>query len=155
MSYKTFIEKCYLFNELAGKGKFLEPTDITKQSLLIREEANELHEAVINEPLKNILQETIDVLVVAQGMVQLLESLGCDVQGALQAVADCNLSKYTNDAVLAAESVKTLQEAGVECTATYNTKANLWVITDSNNKVRKMNNFKKVQLSEFVPEQYK
>jgi len=150
-SYELFIEKCNLLNKLAGKGAATSKTDLVQQVDLVMEESKELHDAVNNEPLVNILQETIDVLVVTQGMVQLLESLGCDVQGALQAVADCNLSKYTKDAEVAAMSVKALQESGVECAGTYNAKADLWVITDSNGKVRKPIGFKKVELSKFVP----
>jgi len=150
-SYDLFIEKCNLLNTLAGKGVATNKTNLVRQFDLVMEESKELHDAVNNEPLVNILQETIDVLVVTQGMVQLLESLGCDVQGALQAVADCNLSKYTKDAEVAAKSVKALQESGVECAGTYNAKADLWVITDSNGKVRKPIGFKKVELSKFVP----
>jgi len=150
-SYELFTEKCNLLNTLASKGVAFNQTDLVQQVNLVKEESDELVEAVLNETLVNILQETIDVLVVTQGMVQLLESLGCDVQGALQAVADCNLSKYTKDAEVAAKSVKALQESGVECAGTYNAEADLWVITDSNGKVRKPVGFKKVELSKFVP----
>ena len=157
LTYQDFINKCYLFNTLAGKGELKDGLrgELIDQANLIKEEAQEVLEATVQEPLVNILQETIDVLVVAHGMVQLLESLNCDVQGALQAVADCNLSKYTNCAETAAKSMVSLKEQGVQCGCTYNADAGFWIITDTNNKVRKPLGFTKVDLNDFVPDKYK
>jgi len=147
-----FKNKCDLFNTIAGKDKVQSDFDLENQVKLVREEAQELFDAVtLGEPLVNILQETIDVLVVAQGMLQLLESLGCDTNGALLAVADKNLSKFTSDRDEAWESMEQYHKENKEVTVEYNRENNVYVLKDQNDKVRKPLKFTRVDLSKFVP----
>jgi NTP pyrophosphatase (non-canonical NTP hydrolase) len=61
---------------------------------LIREEVNELFEAINNEPAENVLKELVDVVVVCVGMA---DTYGWDFDSAFSRVHDSNMSKLGND----------------------------------------------------------
>ena len=61
---------------------------------LIREEVNELFEAINNEPAENVLKELVDVVVVCVGMA---DTYGWDFDTAFDRVHDSNMSKLDND----------------------------------------------------------
>ena len=61
---------------------------------LIREEVNELFEAINNEPAENILKELVDVVVVCVGMA---DTYGWDFDTAFARVHDSNMSKLDDD----------------------------------------------------------
>lgn len=61
---------------------------------LIREEVNELMEAINNEPAENVLKELVDVVVVCVGMA---DTYGWDFDTAFSRVHDSNMSKLGND----------------------------------------------------------
>ena len=61
---------------------------------LIREEVNELMEAINNEPAENVLKELVDVVVVCAGMA---DTYGWDFDTAFSRVHDSNMSKLGND----------------------------------------------------------
>ena len=146
-----FKRKCNDFNVIAGKDDVPSEDDLKNQVRLITEEAKELLEAFENEPLINTLQELTDVLVVSFGLLEKFRKLNYDVDGALLAVADCNLSKFTKDEEQAVQSSEYYNETGCNVTVDYNKEHNVYVLKDENNKVRKPLDFKKVNLEEFKP----
>lgn len=146
-----FKRKCNDFNVIAGKDGLPTEDDLKNQVRLIMEEAKELLDAFENESLINTLQELTDVLVVSFGLLEQFRKLNYDVDGALLAVADCNLSKFTTSGSAATESSYDYINKGTLVDLSYNDKHNVWVIKDENNKVRKPLDFKKVNLEEFKP----
>lgn len=141
-----FKRKCNDFNIIAGKDGVPSEDDLKNQVRLITEESKELLEAFENESLINTLQELTDVLVVSFGLLEQFRKLNYDVDGALLAVADCNLSKFTKDRDEAWKSMEDYHKAGTEVTVDYNEDYKVYVIKDANDKVRKPNNFEKVNL---------
>lgn len=141
-----FKRKCNDFNVIAGKTGVPSLDDLKNQVKLITEESKELLEAFENESLINTLQELTDVLVVSFGLLEQFRKLNYDVDGALLAVADCNLSKFTKDRDEAWKSMEDYHKAGTEVTVDYNEDYKVYVIKDANDKVRKPNNFEKVNL---------
>lgn len=147
-----FKRKCNDFNVISGKDKYPTETDIENQVKLIREETKELSEAhAYEEPEINLLQESVDLLVVTLGLIEMLRKKGYDVDGALLAVPDCNLSKFTKDRDEAWKSMEDYHKAGTEVTVDYNEEHKVYVIKDTKDKVRKPTGFKKVNLEEFKP----
>jgi NTP pyrophosphatase (non-canonical NTP hydrolase) len=146
-----FKRKCNDFGVIAGKDGTPSEDDLKNQVRLITEEAKELLEAFENEPLINTLQELTDVLVVGFGLLEMFRKLNYDVDGALLAVADCNLSKFTKNGLIAAESASKYTNDGTPVDFSYNSEYDVWVLKDLNDKVRKPLDFKKVNLEEFKP----
>jgi len=150
-SLLDFKRKCNDFNVIAGKTGVPSLDDLKNQVRLITEESKELLEAFENESLINTLQELTDVLVVSFGLLEQFRKLNYDVDGALLAVADCNLSKFTKDRDESWKSMEEYHEAGTDVTVDYNEDYKVYVIKDANDKVRKPLGFKKVNLEEFKP----
>lgn len=146
-----FKRKCNDFNVISGKTGVPSSDDLKNQVRLITEESKELLEAFENEPLINTLQELTDVLVVSFGLLEQFRKLNYDVDGALLAVADCNLSKFTKDEEQAVQSSEYYNDKGITVDVEYNKDYDAYVLKDENNKVRKPLKFKKVNLEEFKP----
>lgn len=115
-----FKRKCNDFNVISGKTGVPSSDDLKNQVRLITEESKELLEAFENETLINTLQELTDVLVVSFGLLEQFRKLKYDVDGALLAVADCNLSKFTKDRDETWKSMKDYHKDGTEVTVDYN-----------------------------------
>jgi predicted HAD superfamily Cof-like phosphohydrolase len=148
-----FKRKIDLFNCIAGKDGVPSDQDIENQVKLIREETKELSEAhCFEEPEINLLQESLDVLVVTFGLLQMLKNKGYDVDKAMGKVVDCNLSKFTQSGVIAAESASKYKQNNEQVEFSYNTENDIWVLKDSSNKIRKPLGFKKVNLEDCKPE---
>ena len=135
----------YTFNRIAGNDKKLTYADLKFYTELLQEELDETKGGVDLENDEEILDGAVDVLVVTLGLVQKLERLGFDVSGAMEAVAQNNLSKYPSNEE---DAVKSL-EPGWSCTQDQMTS--LWVIKDHVGKIRKPWNFKSVDLKQFTP----
>ena len=147
-----FKHKCSDFGIIAGKDGVPSEDDLKNQVRLITEESKELKDTFeMGEPLINTLQELTDVLVVSFGLLEQFRKLNYDVDGALLAVADCNLSKFTKDRDEAWKSMEEYHDTGVDVTVDYNEDYKVYVIKDTNDKVRKPIGFKKVNLEEFKP----
>jgi hypothetical protein len=134
----------YTFNRIAGNDKKLTYADLKFYTELLQEELDETKGGVDLENDEEILDGAVDVLVVALGLVQKLEQLGFDVSGAMEAVAQNNLSKYPRNKEDAVKSLK----PGWSCEEYQG--AQLWVIKDENGKIRKPWNFKSVDLKQFT-----
>jgi NTP pyrophosphatase (non-canonical NTP hydrolase) len=148
-----FKRKIDLFNCIAGKSGVPSDQDIVNQVKLITEEAKEIKDALEQgEPEINLLQESLDVLVVTFGLLQMLKNKGYDVDKAMGRVVDTNLSKFTHSGVIAAESVSKYKENNEQVEFSYSSENDVWVLKDTNNKIRKPLNFKKVNLEDCKPE---
>ena len=148
-----FKRKCNDFNVISGKTGVPSSDDLKNQVRLITEESKELLEAFENESLINTLQELTDVLVVSFGLLEQFRKLNYDVDGALLAVADCNLSKFTKNDEVALDSQQDYLSKGIDVSTQYNIDYDVWVLKDEKDKVRKPVDFKKVNLEEFKPKQ--
>lgn len=146
-----FKRKCNDFNVISGKTGVPSSDDLKNQVRLITEESKELLEAFENESLINTLQELTDVLVVSFGLLEQFRKLNYDVDGALLAVADCNLSKFTKDRNEAWDSMEQYHKSNVKCVVEFNQEHRVYVLKDEKDKVRKPLKFKKVNLEEFKP----
>ena len=147
-----FKRKCNDFGVIAGKDGVPSEDDLRNQVRLITEEAKELKDTLeMGEPLINTLQELTDVLVVSLGLLEMFRELKYDVDGALLAVADCNLSKFTQSGKVFLDSRGDYLSKGINVNSQYNAEYDVWVLKDENDKVRKPIGFKKVNLEEFKP----
>jgi NTP pyrophosphatase (non-canonical NTP hydrolase) len=148
-----FKRKIDLFNCIAGKDVLPSDQDIINQVKLITEEAKEIKDALEQgEPEINLLQESLDVLVVTFGLLQMLKNKGYDVDKAMGKVVDCNLSKFPTDKEVAYSSSADYLSKGESVYVGYNQEGNVYVLKDENNKIRKPLNFKKVNLEDCKPE---
>ena len=150
-SFQDFASDCYLFNELAGKDKQCSYRDIYQQCNLIYEEVNEITDGIYQNNHEEVLDGAIDVLVVTLGLLQKLEELGVDVSKAMQKTAINNFSKFPTDRVITVASVDTLKEKGVDCSFEYNEEYKVYVIKDTNDKVRKPVDFVSNDLLDCIP----
>lgn len=150
-NYLSFAEDCYLFNDLAGKSRQSTWKDLQAQYDLIQEETSEILEGIENRDIIEVLDGAVDVLVVTIGLLQKLQSKGIDVSLALKLVAENNLSKFTEDKSSAEDTVEQLKMQGIEASAEYQPFFDVYVIKDTNGKVRKPIDFESVYLLDCVP----
>lgn len=150
-SFEDFASDCYLFNELAGKDTKCSFTDMYQQSMLVHEEVLEIIDGIRHNNPEEVLDGAIDVLVVTLGLLQKLGELGADVSKAMQKTAINNFSKFPTDRVIAVASVDALKEKGVDCSFEYNEEYELYVIKDTNDKVRKPVDFVSNDLLDCIP----
>lgn len=86
------------FNVLAGNLEDITQEKLLSQARVVREEGNELYDAVFyEEGQEQILKEAVDVLVTIHGFVGMLQNLGYDVYRAWKEVNDNNMSKFPSD----------------------------------------------------------
>lgn len=150
-----FAESCYAFNEIAGKDNDVSLNDLKKQLVLIYEEVDEISEGLVDNNPAEVLDGVIDTLVVTIGLLQKLENLGINVEEAMERTAANNLSKFTPSIEVAQQSVKALKANSINARTDYNAQYNVFVIKDSNDKVRKPWNFESNDLTCCIPEELK
>lgn len=108
----TFEDKINLMNFLTRKTITSQHTQdeafniIKNQALRVIEEAKEVVEACEAKDIENLLKEIIDVSVTSIPLLEMGEKVGCNVEGALIAVADNNLTKVTRDVEVAINSLE-------------------------------------------------
>ena len=141
------------FNQLANTSS--KKKDIINQLKLIKEEVNELEEAITNNDAVKTLDGVIDILYVTLGELYKLESLGIDVEGAIQQVCDDNATKFPSSEQEAKDTVLYYENQGVKALYNFNKVYGRYVIKDSNQKVRKPINFIPTDLSDYVPDKLK
>lgn len=148
------LQASFDFNELAGKDQDYTYGAIASQVALIKEEAKELQEALDNNDPVELLDAVCDLYVVLNGLTQKLLNAGFDVAEAMQAVDDNNFSKFPATTTEVQQSKKWYKETkGVDVIIERNQKYGVYVLKDSNGKVRKPSSFKDVELTDFVPDQ--
>lgn len=155
LAYSKLVKASYLFNELSGADKEVSKTAFDSQYSLIKEEFKEIQESMYNNSkidVTELLDGCIDVLVVTYGMLQKLEKLGCNVNGAIVATADNNLTKFIpiTEAHLVQPTVEMYMSKGVNVYTTFNKEHNVFIIRDFQGKVRKPIEYISNDLSELT-----
>lgn len=153
MSYYNiadFMEDCDAFNEIANNHTKLKWKDLMNQLKLIREEVDELDDALNDNLPVSALDGVVDILVTTLGMLQKFQKMGCDTLSALEDTAGNNLSKYPTTEDIA---IQTGQHYAFPVTIDYNSRYDLFVIKDEDGKVRKPVGFKPNDLSKYVPKE--
>ena len=137
--------KVYEFNELAGNFKSVDNKSIERQLSYIAEELAETCTSFTNGDTVELLDGACDLWVTVVGLLQKLEALGYNVKEAMKCVDENNLAKFP----------KTLQGItfSEDFTSYKNDKYQRYVIKDVSGKVRKYDNFPKVDLTGLVPKE--
>lgn len=128
-------------------------TEITKEHKLqqygyIKEELQELHDAIEAGDLVEQLDATVDILVTVFGFMQKLEKQGADLEKAMLKTAKNNLSKFPTDRDVVQDTIKFYKEKGKDCTSSYSVVYNRWVIRDEQGKYKKCKGFVENDLSD-------
>ncbi len=129
------------FNEVAGNLDFITEESIDNQISYVWEEVTETIEAFEQGDSVGMLDGCCDVFVTCAGLMQKLEAAGYDVEGALKAVCENNMSKFL-------PVVSALDKGRYD--VSFNKKYKLNVLKQDG-KVKKPESFVSVQLAEFVP----
>lgn len=149
---QDFQSDCYLFNKLAGKDSQTSHKDLTEQFKLIVEELKETCNGLATNNPEEVLDGTIDVMVTAIGLLQKLEHLGMDVNKALYKTAQNNLTKFPLTEAVAIETAEMYERQGIDVVVKYDSKYDVYVIKDANDKVRKPSDFISNDLKDCIPE---
>ena len=140
------------FNSIAGNDTKLTKQDYESQYKVLLEEVYEIKEALDTDNIVELVDGVIDALVVISGFVQKLENQGINMSKAMELIAENNLSKYTMNAYVADMSVADYKNKGIEVVSEFNKEYCVYVLRDTNGKVRKPINFKSVDISDCIPE---
>lgn len=153
---EDFQEDIYSFNRVAGNADKVNQQDFIAQMKCLKEEVIELDEEIKdwNDPT-NLVKETLDVIYVAIGILQKLDTLGIDTSFAMQEIAENNLEKFPKRLAVALASVVLLEDQGVECKHEFNTDYDCYTIRDSNGKIRKPVTYKNVDIHNCIPVGFK
>lgn len=157
------------FNVISGAANELSEKALIEQYTYIREEFREMADtfgdddlgcarlSLEQQLLKPLLDDCLDVIITAFGMLQKLENLGVNVEAAAIATAMNNLSKYPVSPAIAHETVdKLLMKDGITAKAIFNEAENCYVIRDvATGKVKKPSNFIPNDLGQFITEEVK
>ncbi len=150
--YEDFKEDCYAFNEIAGKDKLVSHKDLREQFKLIVEELKETCDGLATNNPEEVLDGTVDVMVTAIGLLQKLQNLGMDVNKALYKTAVNNLSKFPTTEAVAIETAEMYERQGVDVVVEFKSDFDVFVIKDTNDKVRKPSDFVSNDLKDCIPE---
>lgn len=149
----NFKKDADLFNEVSGQAAKCSENDLLNQFVLIVEEVGEILEGFDNANPVEVLDGVIDTLYVTLGLLQKLQNLGMDTDGALERVAEDNLSKFVGCEILLEESLDMYKKQGKKVLASYNEEHEVWVLKNTTDKVCKPSNFVSTDLSSFVPKE--
>ena len=134
------------FNKVADNLVNVTPDSISNQLSYIFSELTETIDGLEDADSVEVLDGCCDLFVTVAGLMQKLEAASFDVATALKRVNVNNMSKYipANEAIHYDPSF----------TKTLNEEYQVFVLRDENMKVRKPSNFKSVDLSDLVPEDF-
>jgi hypothetical protein len=140
------------FNDISGATNEVSEKSFYEQMEYIEEEFFELKHALYDNNITEVLDGCIDVLITTYGMLQKLETLGVDINGAAIATAENNLSKYPATPAVAHDTVERKARDGVEVLAKFNEEFGVYTLRNAvTMKVVKPYNFVSNDLSAFVP----
>ena len=140
------------FNSIAGNDTKLTKEDYKAQYKVLFEEVKEIEEALDTNDIVKLVDGVVDTVVSVLGFVQRLEKQGVNMSKAMELIAENNLSKYTMNAYYADLSVADYKSKGIEVVSEFNKEYCVYVLRDTNGKIRKPNNFKSVDISDCIPE---
>lgn len=152
---EDFMLDCYGFNDVAGKSQDTSHRALCEQFKLCVEELKETGDGLSTNNPEEVLDGTIDLLVVAFGLLQKLQNMGFDVTKAMRKTSENNWSKFPATEAIAIESAEMYDRQGIDVEAQYNAEYDLFVIKDANDKVRKPSNFVSNDLKDCLPEELK
>jgi hypothetical protein len=150
-SILDFQDDANIFNDISGSSTACAKKDIGNQIALMQEEVQETYDAYLNGDMVETLDGCIDTLYVTLGLLQKLNNLGIDTEGAMQQVALDNLQKFPICEIVAKETVKMYSEKGIEVISKYDVLHDVHVIKDMNDKVKKPLGFIPTDLIQYVP----
>ena len=156
MNLQKLVDLSLQFNAISGADKEIDGDSLASQVGFVKDEANELHDAVFDwgcggEPEGEIVKEALDVLVTVVGVLQKMQNRGYDIEAAAEAVALNNLSKYPKTHAEAMQSLQDLASQGVNAYVSYNPVYDCYVIRDTDaGKVRKPSSYQKVDSNNFL-----
>lgn len=148
----NFKKDADLFNEVSGQATKCSEEDLLNQYDLMEEEMRETKDGFNKGNPVEVLDGVIDTLYVTLGLLQKLKNLGVDTDGALEQVAEDNLSKFVGCEILLEESLDMYKKQGKKVLASYNEEHEVWVLKNTTDKVCKPSNFKSTNLSKYVPD---
>lgn len=156
MSLNKFHASVVLFNTLAGRTLSTEVDekfwkDVENQAERVLEEAKELYAAVKARDLVETLDGYCDVFVTNTFVGEMLSASGVDIDGALHAVCQNNLSKIPKDIFRAAESAEMYGESyAVVDRVVVNGEEYFPVKRREDDKLLKPKYYHKVHLNDFI-----
>jgi hypothetical protein len=136
-------ESTRVFNSVAGNLTDVDAIDVDNQLNFIFEEMQETITAFEKGDAVETLDGSCDLFVTVAGLMQKLEAAGFNVEEALKRVCQNNMDKYI--------PVGKHLSYDSAFTATLNEEHNVWVLRDSNQKIRKPSSFQSVELNDLVP----
>jgi hypothetical protein len=153
------------FNDISGATKEVSEKSLIEQYTYIREEFKEMADtfgddvyydssqlSLETRMVEPLLDDCLDVLITVFGMLQKLETLGVDVNGAAIATAENNLSKYPAAPAVAHETVERRAREGMEVLTKFNEEYGVYTLRNAvTMKVVKPYNFVSNDLRVFVP----
>lgn len=134
------------FNNIADNLANVDNESVNLQLSLIFEELSETIAAFENKDCVELLDGAVDIFVTTCGLLQKLSSAGFNVNAALKAVCDNNLSKFPK--------VGFPVRYDEAFSAVLKEEHQVYVIKDSNGKIRKPSDFVPVNLLEFTPDNF-
>ena len=140
------------FNSIACNDTKLTKEDYKAQYKVLFEEVKEIEEALDTNDIVKLVDGVVDTVVSVLGFVQRLEKQGVNMSKAMELIAENNLSKYTMNAYYADLSVADYKSKGIEVVSEFNKEYCVYVLRDTNGKVRKPINFKSVSIEDCIPE---
>ena len=163
MSYdmEDFYGEVALFNALKGWTADKEYSYETVNKMLkgqldrVKEELDEAYEALETHDESETLKESVDILVTAMGLVQILEMLGTDVMHACFDVSRNNLSKYTEVEEEALSTVEYYKGKGEDCSVFVvgaDDEGSIYgVRRNSDGKLMKPKDHPRLEMSSYLP----
>ena len=160
MSKKECIKFGYAIGNQPAMGDHWEVwKQIKAQSKLILEEVNELEDACSEEDLLEVLDAVMDIKYLNTYLEHLLEAYGCKTKLAWETVCSNNAQKITNSLSYAKQSKGHREyEIGEECyvdETIFEGEQMFTVKRCSDNKVMKLLNHERPDLSICIPEEFK
>jgi NTP pyrophosphatase (non-canonical NTP hydrolase) len=161
MSKKVpFVDEVEIFNDAFSKPNNYQPTIPHDKKLtnfvvdFIKEETDELAEAIENRDIVEVLDAICDLLYVAVGNATMVFGLKDKLLDAYAEVQASNMSKLCKDIEEARETVKVRSKSHGPCYMQYNQEKKYWTVyRESDDKVMKSVNYFAPNLKQFFTEE--
>jgi hypothetical protein len=150
MNIQKHYESVYKFNDIAGNLTDVDVAKLNAQMKVVVEEIKELQDSFDNKDAVELLDGACDGFVTLVGLIQQMEKVGFKVDEALQRVCDNNLSKFPRYITYTDK----VSYDNLGWRQFFDTDYHLWILKDSNGKIRKPRDFVPVEISDLVPDNF-
>jgi len=133
---------------IAGQAQEITKEAKRQQLKLIKEEVQEIQDALDSDDLTEQLDGCIDSLVTIFGYMLKLERQGADLGKALVKTGQNNLTKFPTDPKVVEDTIEFYKNKGIETKVSLDLMYNKWVIRDMSGKYRKPKGFVENDLSD-------